>query len=56
MDRGAWWATAHGVTRVGHDLVMEQQQRQCKNINKIFKKQALRFHHEVLSSVDKRRL
>ena len=19
MDRGAWWATAHGVTRVGHD-------------------------------------
>ena len=56
LDRGAWWATAHGVTRVGHDLVTEQQQRQCKNINKIFKKQALRFHHEVLSSVDKRRL
>ena len=21
MDRGAWWATAHGVARVGHDLV-----------------------------------
>ena len=21
MDRGAWWATIHGVTRVGHDLV-----------------------------------
>ena len=20
-DRGAWWATVHGVTRVGHDLV-----------------------------------
>ena len=20
LDRGAWWATAHGVTRVGHDL------------------------------------
>ena len=20
MDRGAWWATAHGVARVGHDL------------------------------------
>ena len=19
MDRGAWWATVHGVTRVGHD-------------------------------------
>ena len=23
MDRGAWWATVHGVTRVGHDLVTE---------------------------------
>ena len=21
MDRRAWWATVHGVTRVGHDLV-----------------------------------
>ena len=21
MDRGAWWATGHGVARVGHDLV-----------------------------------
>ena len=20
MDRGAWWATVHGVKRVGHDL------------------------------------
>ena len=20
MDRGAWWATVHRVTRVGHDL------------------------------------
>ena len=19
MDRGAWWATVHGITRVGHD-------------------------------------
>ena len=23
MDTGAWWATVHGVTRVGHDLVTE---------------------------------
>ena len=23
MDRGAWWATVHGVTRVGHDLATE---------------------------------
>ena len=21
MDREAWWATVHGATRVGHDLV-----------------------------------
>ena len=20
MDRGAWWAIAHGIVRVGHDL------------------------------------
>ena len=20
MDRGAWWATVHGVARVGHDV------------------------------------
>ena len=20
MERGAWWATVHGVARVGHDL------------------------------------
>ena len=25
MDRGAWRATVHGVTRVGHDLVTKQQ-------------------------------
>ena len=25
MDRGAWWAADHGVTRVGHDLKTEQQ-------------------------------
>ena len=24
MDRGAWWATLHGVTRVGHDFVTKQ--------------------------------
>ena len=21
MDKGAWWAAIHGITRVGHDLV-----------------------------------
>ena len=29
MDRGAWWATVHGVTkRAGHDLETEKQQQQ----------------------------
>ena len=28
MDRGAWWATVHGVTGVRHDSVTEQQQQQ----------------------------
>ena len=27
MDRGAWQATVHGVTRVGYDLVTQQQQQ-----------------------------
>ena len=26
MDRGAWRAIAHGMTRVRHDLVTKQQQ------------------------------
>ena len=29
MDRGAWWATVHGVARIGHDLVTEPPQP-CK--------------------------
>ena len=28
MDRVAWWAAVHGVTRLGHDLVIKQQQQQ----------------------------
>jgi len=27
MGRGAWWATVHGVGRVGHNLVTKQ--RRC---------------------------
>ena len=26
MDRGAWWATVHGVTRVRHDLMTKLPQ------------------------------
>ena len=29
MDRGAWWATVHGVTRVGHDLVTKPPPTIC---------------------------
>ena len=35
MDRGAWWATVHGVARVGHDLATKRQgargRRQAQN-------------------------
>ena len=27
MDRGAWWATVHGVARIGHDLVTKPPSR-----------------------------
>ena len=26
-DRGTWCSTIHGITRVGHDLVIKQQQQ-----------------------------
>ena len=29
MDRKAWWATVHGVTRVGHDLVIKPLYNYC---------------------------
>ena len=28
MDRGAWWATVHGIARVGHDLVTRERERE----------------------------
>ena len=28
MDRGAWWATAHGVARVRHDLAFEHEREE----------------------------
>ena len=27
MDRGAWQATVHGVTRIGHDLAIKPSYR-----------------------------
>ena len=29
MDRGAWWATVHGVTRVRHNLVIKSINQHC---------------------------
>ena len=29
MDRGAWWATVHGVIRVRHDLGLNHQSVHC---------------------------
>ena len=28
MDRGAWWAAVHGVTRVGHDLATKERKKE----------------------------
>ena len=31
MDKGAWWATVHGVCRVRHDLGTKQTLTLCMN-------------------------
>ena len=40
MDRGAWQATVHGVTRVSHDLATKQPPTtvnlHCKNTLNLF--------------------
>ena len=35
MDRGAWWATVHGVARVRHDLVTKPPPHPLKNKQRI---------------------
>ena len=32
MDRGAWWATVHGVARVGHNLTEQQRFRYSRQL------------------------
>ena len=34
MDGGAWWATVHGVARVGHDLAILQFKKKSYFIRK----------------------
>ena len=31
MDRGAWWATVHGVASVGHDLASNHHKNENQN-------------------------
>ena len=36
MDRGAWQATVHVVTRVGHDLVTKERERIINDAKYLF--------------------
>ena len=55
MDRGAWWATLHGVTRVGHDLMTKPpppgtllKQQYCLTLfSKYFIKMVTRVQIEI---------
>ena len=46
MDRGAWWATVHGVTRVGQDL-MTQPPLNHNTLTKV--SPSVQFSHSVRS-------
>ena len=35
MDRGAWWATVHGVTRAEHDFATKQENYNMSKIEEI---------------------
>ena len=56
MDRGHWWATVHGFTRVGHNLVIKPLPISCKFIsycNRIltwWSQDVKHFHHHENSS------
>ena len=39
MDGGAWWATVHGVARVGHNLVIKPQGKGTVNLLSYERKQ-----------------
>ena len=46
MDRGTWWATVHGVVKVGHDLATKQQQQILGKCIKIWTKEYFLFPHK----------
>ena len=49
-DRGAWWATVHGVVRVGHDLVTQLQLLQLSLINYMEENIHFPAHHQILEA------
>ena len=42
-DGGAWSAAVHGVTKAGHNLVIEQQQQQIRQLTLNAYKSSLHF-------------
>ena len=38
MDGGAWWATVHGVARIGHNLVIKPQGKRHSESVEVWKK------------------
>ena len=53
MIRGAWGATAHGVTRVGHDLEVQQQQFLIPTSQALPNQlKGTVFHHQVSQDSD----
>ena len=42
MERGAWKATVHGVTRVGHNLANKERERENFNSGALQKKKCLK--------------
>ena len=35
MDRGAWWATVHGVTKSQTQLSVKAQHKQCSRLKRL---------------------
>ena len=46
MDRGAWQATVHGVTRVRHDLATRERERETEREREIYYTSELRIFLE----------
>ena len=41
IGRRAWWTTVNGITRVGHDLVIKEQEKYSSDcLDQVFKSRA----------------